>query len=92
MGHNASQDTKRANALGAYLGDVRGWRIVSECATCRRRSELEVAALAERFGDRMKVAGVVNRLRCATCRGMPSAVHVGDRHHMVPVLGPGSMA
>ena len=92
MGHNASQATRRANALGAYLGDVRTWRIVSECSPCRRRSELEVGALAERFGDRMKVAGVVNRLRCATCRTPPSAVAVGDRYHMVPVVGPGSMA
>ena len=92
MGHNASQGTKRANALGAYLGDVRSWRIVSECATCRRRSELEVAALAKRFGDRMKVGGVVNRLCCATCGTKPSAVAVGDRYHMVPVVGPGSMA
>ena len=92
MGHNTSQGTRRANALAAYLGDVRTWRILSECATCRRRSEIEVATLAERFGDRMKVAGIVSRLRCATCRGVPSAVHVGDRHHMTPVVGPGSMA
>ena len=92
MGHNASQSTRRANALGAYLGDVRTWRIISECAACRRRSELDVGALAERLGDRMKVAGVVNRLRCATCRAEPSAVAVGDRYHMVPVIGPGSMA
>ena len=92
MGHNGSQSTKRANALSAYLGDVRTRWIVSECSTCRRRSELEVAALAERFGDRMKVAGVVNRLRCATCREAPSAVSVGDRYHLVPVVGPGSMA
>ncbi len=63
MGHNASQGTKRANAMGAYLGDVRSWRIVTDCDACRRRSELFVERLAEQHCDRMKVAGIVNRLR-----------------------------
>ena len=91
MGHNASQATRRANALAAYLGDVRTWIIVSECQPCGRRTELSVGSLCDRLGSRMTILGVVGRLRCVGCRERPTSVSVGDRRHAVAVHGPGSL-
>lgn len=62
------------------IGNMREWQLHIQCGRCWRHVVLPLSSLAERLGERMRVAEVIRRLRCdgfrgrERCRGTPKRV------------------
>lgn len=62
------------------IGDMKEWQLNIQCGRCWRHVVLPLGSLAERLGERTRVAEIARRLRCdgfrgrERCRGTPKRV------------------
>jgi hypothetical protein len=62
------------------IGELKSWRLVLRCSRCNRKVVLALTDLAEKYGARLPVWRVIDRLRChrqrdgTLCGSLPRSV------------------
>lgn len=67
------------------LGECGPYLYTAYCSACRRSRDVDLAALANRFGGDFPVRDVRKRLRCMDCRSRRIVISFVPRGHSVSI-------
>jgi hypothetical protein len=93
VGFNTSQRKRRDAVLNGTLADFESWRLNVACRRCGNQRLIPISELRNQYWGDVRIALLVNRLRCskAGCASSPSrVVAISHRGDEIVLVGEGA--
>jgi hypothetical protein len=93
VGFNTSQRKRRDAVMNGTLADFESWRLGVTCQKCGKQRVIPIAELRDQFWGEVRIARLIERLRCSTvgCANPPSrVVVVNHRGQEIVLVGQGA--